>query len=71
MRQFISGSGVNGELSIDTDPIEVVHERLLRKGNQNAKRQAVIVNARKWASQHAFMEGVPELVEILSADCDN
>lgn len=66
----VADSSVNGELSIDTDPIEVVHERLYRKTQQNGRRQEVIVNARKWASQHAFLAFVPELVEILSADCD-
>jgi hypothetical protein len=66
----VSGSSFTGELSIDTDPIEVVHERLYRKTQQNGSRQQVIVNARVWANKHAFLTGVPELIEILSQDCD-
>lgn len=71
MSQFISGSSVSGEISIDTDPIEVGVERLLRKVTQNSNRQAVIVEARKWANDHAFLVGVPDLLEILSEDCDS
>jgi hypothetical protein len=65
-----SGSSIRGELTIDTDPIAVVHARLNRKMQQNGMRQEVIVAAREWAAKHAFMQGVPELLDILSQDCD-
>lgn len=35
-------SSVTATLSIDTDTVEQVHERLIRKGNQNALRASVI-----------------------------
>ena len=74
------GSSVKATLSIDTDPIEVVHERLIRKGNQNANRAEVIDQVR------GLIDAIPvielgksvlstsdkfKLSLILNSDCDS
>jgi len=72
MAELSGGLGeVKAELSYDTDTIEQVHDRLIRKGVQNQNRQAVITDALGWAAKNSLFAGVSDLVEILTRDCDS
>ena len=67
------GSSVKSTLSIDTDTIEQVHERLIRKGNQNAKRAEVIDTVRGYVQDSETITTADKfkLSLILNADCDS
>lgn len=67
------GFGVNATLSIDNDPVEVVHERLLRKGKQNALRASVIDELRGMIDamptvEEANGEGLAQSSVLTTAD---
>ena len=66
------GSEVKADLTIDTDTIEVVHDRLIRKGNQNAKRAAVIDAVRGYVQDSKTIDTADKfkLGIILNQDCD-
>jgi hypothetical protein len=72
MTDFVAQSSVKGELTIDHDPIEVVHERLYRKVQQNGRRQNVIATAFNYVQESTTLGPADKfkLSMILSQNCD-